>query len=332
MSANFENIRRQPYISKTAFDGTMQHFVEGREILAEKLAENEGKPAARSRILRVIADQKWDDFQLRFTAGQSVEELRALLGDVVRAYEQYAEALDVLPDDEYHPPFILNDVVDRYVDYLNLICTAILLHREDLIPTIHGLNAGTDYDGEDAIIEELLSFYLPDRPKLNEWFWEKPYNLLLDVIDVDDSAERPKAMKKYVKAWYPAMKGRAMFFGKHENIEEDFSPYFGYWAMCAAAVTYLYDIDDSSYRDELVYPKDLVEYARSTPRKPVVLDEGNQLLRVLGGQPCPKEGTWFSPAKMDSARRFKAGEIMPSFDASEYGATIWQWVAEHDGS
>ena len=35
-----------------------------------------------------------------------------------------------------------------------------------------------------------------------------------------------------------------------------------YWAPID---TYLYDIDDSAYRDELVYPKDLVDYARKSP-------------------------------------------------------------------
>ena len=67
------------------------------------------------------------------------------------------------------------------------------------------------------------------------------------------------------------MKGKVHFWGKHEKIKPEFTPYLGYWAMCAGAFTYLYDIDDSSYRDELVYPKDLVDYARSIPRKTDVL-------------------------------------------------------------
>lgn len=318
--------RRQPYLSESAFLGTLKIFKSGEVTLERTLAENANDPAARSRVLRVMADHKWKTLQLRFTAGDSLRELSVILGEVVQAYEIYSDALDVLPDMEYTPPFILDDTIDRYVSYLSLISVAVLLHREDLIPKIYGLNAETDYDGEDAIIEELLRFYLPDRPVLQEWFWEKPYGVLLDVIDSDDSIARAKMMKKYVKAWYPAMKGQAFFWGKHEKIEEDFSPYYGYWAMCAAAFTYLYDIDDSSYRNEMVYPRDLVDYARATPRQVVALDDGTQLLRVLGGQPCPREGFWFSPAKNESTRRFKTGEVMPTFDASQYGTTIWQWV------
>jgi hypothetical protein len=50
----------------------------------------------------------------------------------------------------------------------------------------------------------------------------------------------------------------------------------------------------------------------------------NQRLRVEGGQPCPQTGYWLTPAKSDSRRHFKEGELMPAFD-STYGSTIWQW-------
>ena len=96
--------------------------------------------------------------------------------------------------------------------------------------------------------------------------------------------------------------------------------------MCAGAFTYLLDIDDVSYRNEEVYPKDVVDYARSFPRRSVKTEDGTDILRVEGGQACPREGTWFSPAKQDSARYFKVGEVMQVFDRTEYGQTIWQWM------
>jgi hypothetical protein len=46
---------------------------------------------------------------------------------------------------------------------------------------------------------------------------------------------------------------------------------------------------------------------------------------ILGGQPCPKAGWWFTPAKANSGRYFKEGELMPDFK-SDYGLTIWQWL------
>ena len=46
--------------------------------------------------------------------------------------------------------------------------------------------------------------------------------------------------------------------------------------------------------------------------------------RAEAGQPCPRDGYWFTPARTDSRRHFTAGEIMPDVGGS-YGATIWQW-------
>lgn len=123
--------------------------------------------------------------------------------------------------------------------------------------------------------------------------------------------------------------GKAEFWGAHKRITPEFSPYFGYWAMCAGAFTYLLGLDDGSYRDEEVYPKDMVDYARSLSRRAVKLSDGREILRVEGGQPCPSKGVWFGPAKSEDSRYFKTGEVMPVLEASEYGHTIWQRADEN---
>jgi hypothetical protein len=47
-------------------------------------------------------------------------------------------------------------------------------------------------------------------------------------------------------------------------------------------------------------------------------------LRVEGGNPFPQTGYWFTPARVNSRRRFDEGEIMP-MAGSDFGSTIWQW-------
>ena len=42
------------------------------------------------------------------------------------------------------------------------------------------------------------------------------------------------------------------------------------------------------------------------------------------GQPCPRDGVWFTPARKGSRRLFTFGELMPEV-GGDYGATIWQW-------
>ena len=320
----FDQVRRQPYIDEVAYQNTIANIRNSIAISEQKCKQEGRDHDAQSFTLSFMANQQWFEFQLRFTAGDALDTLAARLSTVVEAYERFVESLDHGPSEKYFPPFRLDDLIDTYVDYVNLLAACSLFHREDLIGRVAALNRGTEFDGIDAIIEELLGLYLDDRPFADELYWEKPYGDLLDVVDSETPTTRADRMRKYVKGWYRAMKGKAAFWGTHEKITPAFSPYCGYWSFCSAAFTYLYDIDDSSYREEIIYPSDLVAFARSIPRRPVRLEDGREMLRVVGGQPCPREGIWFTPAKADSSRRFRVGEIMPVFDSTDYGMTIWQ--------
>jgi hypothetical protein len=321
---SFESTRRQDFIDAESYRNTLAHYHKEIPLYQENLAEPEVHPGAHAEFLHMRATDHWTLLQLRYTGGEPIEELTPLFDGIASSYSEYVDKINEVTDERYYPPFLMSQFFDEYAEYLHILCVTILLHREDLLPAVLGWNDGTDFDGADAVIEELFKFYFPDRPDVDEWLWDKPYKPLLDTIDEPDPRERPRLMKKFVKNWYPSMKGIAAFWGGHEEIKPDFSPYSGYWNMCAAAFTYLYDIDDSSYRDEITYPKDLVDYARSMPRRPVSREDGEQILRVLGNQQCPRDGYWFSPAHLDSLKLFKAGELMPALD-SEYGATIWQW-------
>jgi len=265
-SLDFVKRRRQPFLPEQSYLNTLEWFENDLVMLKEQQAVPDASPRSAASGLDMWASTLWDIFEMRYTAGEDLSQLALYLTQVVEAYERADDAAEEVPDEEYYPLIILNDLIDVYIEYLNLLSAAVLLHREDLIPRIFGLIEGTDFDASDAVIEDLLGFYLPDRPSLDGWHW-KAHTPLLDAIDAETPDERAKGMAKYVGGWYNSLRGVAIFWNKHEQIKHDFSPYKGYWAMCAAAFSYLYDIDDSSYRDNMVYPKDMIDYARSKPRK-----------------------------------------------------------------
>ena len=266
--SNFQSKRRQHYLDEESYRNTVA------QLEAENAVDSAlDQPLAdRCTDLRLTAYSNWIIFQLRYTAGENLTSLANSLDNIVIAYEDWVDALDDLADDAHHPPFIMDDLIDTYVDYLNMVCVAVLLRREDLIARVCALNEGTDFDRVDAVLEELFAFFLPDRPQLDYLLWKKPYHQLLNAIDSDNPEEMAAEMKRYVQAWYASMKGKAHFWGMHEKIKPAFTPYYGYWTMCAAAFTYLYDLDDASYRDETVYPAELVHYARSIPRHDHTMD------------------------------------------------------------
>ena len=58
------------------------------------------------------------------------------------------------------------------------------------------------------------------------------------------------------------MKHHPRWYNEHLNISgEGYAGYYGYWAFEAGATVFLLDLDDSQ-TGHLVYPRDLVDYAR----------------------------------------------------------------------
>ena len=55
--------------------------------------------------------------QLKYTAGESLTDLANSLDDIVISTDRYVDACDDMEDNEYSAPFVLNHMIDIYVDY-----------------------------------------------------------------------------------------------------------------------------------------------------------------------------------------------------------------------
>lgn len=92
--------------------------------------------------------------------------------------------------------------------------------------------------------------------------------------------------------------------------------------------------EDTRYKDGSI-PEEEELYPLQEPLSPVEeraayqqpSPESKQHPNVPANQPCPESGWWFTPAKADSRRYFKQGDIMPSL-GGDYGQTFWQWASD----
>lgn len=326
MKNQFQDVRRQDFLDEESYANTLKQIADDRKNFESALANTDTTAHGRVTARMMIASYDWFVFRLQYTAGVPVEELAHSLDGIVASFEAHAEELKSSLNPYDRAAFNLADSIDEYVDYLNLLSVLVLLRRTDLLPRAAALLTDTILDGQDAIVEDLLKFFISGRPAPDESYWGKPFQILIDAIDAQSRTDAARKMKQYVQKWYPAMKGQASFWGKHEQIVPEFSPYSGYWAMCAAAFTYLYNIDDAAYRDELVYPKDLIDYARTLQADASAVQPQLLQLRVVAGNPCTRTGFWMTPARENSRAAFNVGDIMPEVANSDYGFTIWQWV------
>ena len=259
---------------------------------------------------------------ISYTAGESIDSLSPRLEKLIESYEAYQHALADEDGEPYISPLAIDDWPEQYEECVQVVSLCILLRRVDLLVRFVGLIDRAGYSGEDTLYEDLLAKCLPSRTDLDAWYHEL-YTPLIKAIYASSAKEASELLRQYCSEWYPAFKKlQAKWHDSHLDIEGDDGSYVGYWAFEAGAIAFLYDIDDSKI-DHMVYPKDLVEYARNYQGA-----NGTQINRVVAGDPCTKTGYWFTPAQANSRRHFQQGEIMPSISDSTWGDSLWYWSGE----
>ena len=255
--------RRQSFLSENYFETYQKYTIDFG--FARRLANLDEVKLELPRFIGVaygMADTRTDFLSLQYTAGIPIDKLRGDLDQIVADWERYADALRKFNKQPDLWAFDFSDRVE-YNQAMQLVGITILLKREDLLPRVAALCDA--FKGDDAIYDALLFPYLPNRPSPEGFFHADPYNIVIDAIDEEDPKKQADLMKKAVKRWYTANKDQP-FHDTHKQIDDDGSGgYFGYWCFELAALTVILGIDDSSFRDDITYPKDLADYARQKP-------------------------------------------------------------------
>jgi len=323
----FYSNRRERFLNEEPYavfvKWSENHADELEALLRDQLAEQTNSDAAFIQWSSGIAGHAVERLIGAYSAGEPIESLVRQLSRCILLVER-----PVLPNAKHRTEPYYMDEPDSYAYAMWLLSLTKLLRHDALIPRVAALFdvAKEENRGKDALFEALLQkLGLPSVPANNCLKNMKAHPLLLEAISAEP-AQRPKHVARFLDKWYPSMKA-CYWHGRHTRVPQNF---FGYWAFEAGLVTYLWDIDDSSYRDMPFYPKDLVDYARGHPNAaPADADSPNAGERrrrgVRAGEPCPETGFWFTPAKQDSRRHFTIGEVMPDV-GGDYGMTIWQWA------
>lgn len=323
MSNSIDQLRRQQFLTREFYES---QFNQLDSIAPELLALYQAHPdkiEQRRSWSYHLADDSYKLLSLKFTAGEHPEKLRAELVGVIEAYERFQKALEEYEQIPNVAPLGMGNIGD-YERCMQLIGLCYLLHRRDLLPRIAALQ-DPGYAGEDALYEDLLDYALPERYDTDAMLHLEAYDPLIDAMYADSDDGCAQAIQRYVDDWYPHFKYIPWHDG-HLGINGTEGYYFGYWAFEAGAVALLCDIDDSQI-DHMVYPKDLVAWARQHAHLSATdgaSGASGAALRCEAGQPCPQEGWWVSPARANSRRRFELNDTMPEL-GGDYGATIWQW-------
>lgn len=322
--------RREQFLQLENYNSEFDSLVGGIYMVTTDLPKYRDQPDT-SGLMVSTRRRLWDTMDwlsLQYSAGANVEQIAAVWPYALAWAEEYGSF-----HERYHQspkaegrmvPHAALRTEDYWIVALRLVCFGLLTGHADQMPRVMKFldygNALMDvYDG---LLERLAAPFARGRSTPPDTCARHlPYRKLLKVFAAPE-AKRPALMEQYLDDWYEASR-REPYIDQHERY-----CFTGYWSWESAAVTWLLNIDDGSYRDKDFYPRDLVDYARTHGALPSTASENaidqSARLRIEAGQPCPQAGYWFTPAQLHSRRHFKEGDIMPVVD-SDYGVTIWQW-------
>lgn len=286
--------------------------------------------AGRRRIIDVL-----DLMSLQYSAGGNIAFMQETYSYIVNWTEEYAEL-----HARYHQSpeakgrfvwHIALGTEDYWFIALRLICFGLLMGYADqmyrIMPVIDYTEAMPDGQEKDGLIERLVASFVVDRGILpSKARRHLPYRKLMKVFDAAVE-KRPVLILQYLEDWYEASR-REPFYDQHpqSGIRTGVS-YFGYWSWEAATVTWLLDIDDTTYRDHEFYPKDLVDFARNHSNK--ISDNQDFVhIKIKGGDKCTRKGYWVTPAKPEERKYFEQGDVLPILKESDWGEVFWQYDGE----
>ena len=229
---------------------------------------NSATPDADGQAL--ILQERLKLVRLQYTAGEPVESLLPLYHESVealaewqQAYTHYLELLAAESGKSLHTKRSALQFKDlfEFEQAMDLVSLGVLLG--DGLAVRRAAMLMESWRGTDMMFEAVVEPAVDDPRDIEEFFHEEPYGLLVDAIyTADTPQEASDFVKRYLDNWYKAFEGVPWHNG-HLVFNDEYSNYEGYWAFDAAAVCVIHGIDDSSFRDHLVYPKDLADWARA---------------------------------------------------------------------
>lgn len=299
-------------MSAARFENFFINYRKSVRFFEENTFQADSEAQEKSVRARYFQKLIFKEILIRYTAGDAIESLIPLLETLVDSYERLQRQLAIYQGIPNITPLTIDDWLDQYEECVQVFSLCILLHRTDLLQRFVALIDPAGYAGDDTLYEDLLCKLLPERYDVDRWYHDL-YTPLVQAIYAEDPTQAATLLQQYCDAWYPAFE-QAPWHDSH--LQGDEGSYCGYWALEAAAVAFLYGIDDGAI-DSTVYPRDLVAYARDV--RPA---DAGRVAPLPAGQACSRTGYWFAPLETETREYFESGEVMPQ------SGGVWYWVGE----
>ena len=201
----------------------------------------------------------------KYSKGDSIESLKESFSEIIKRMPDESAPINTKVKKRVGKETVYLDqyMVEPYERMLRLLSLAYLLDVSDAdFKTVFGV---IDRDNiRDNLYEFIIKARFPDRIQAGEEEYDsksvilKVYKNLRETATENDLPEAAKHVGKFLKKdFYHKNTG---FYDFHKS---KINLYYGYWSFESAAISAIKGVNDSNFRDNEYYPKDLVDYYRS---------------------------------------------------------------------
>lgn len=190
---------------------------------------------------------------LRYGRGDDIHSIKGDVENVFLSRKNLIDTVSTLPDEDIKEMY---SDFDLDVYYYIISCLSFLFSiKAEANDFKQAFKAVGDLKSDSMLMRLYELLTREDLPAVGKrsLIYPKIYSRLFDVFEATES-ERPALMKKFLDGWYKSMRPAAWY----NNDKGGEGAYFGYWCFEAALVVNLLNIDDSAFRDNIYYPKDLI--------------------------------------------------------------------------
>ncbi|UTZ22433.1 PoNe immunity protein domain-containing protein [Vibrio campbellii] len=317
----FAQIRREPLLELKEFEEQYEFFM-SESPLYKALKDESKTELHRARISWSITLDRFEYALLVYSGGGSGAKVLELSELALKELKRHKH-------DFPHKAYFFWEP-DSFQFLLWTLSFVVLTGKTEYLPTITRLYGTSPEVSGEACMAQLFRLFnvhgIPDNTE-EALVFPKSYQHLYNAIKTGplepSKKEREESVKAYLRGWYKGMKD-CYWYGRHKRPVANF---FGYWALEAAMVTLLFDLDDTGYNHLPYYPKDWVAEARKQGFDKLILKANLPSIQVAFPETmCPMTGEWKSNLSSE-VLSLKEGEIMPG-PLQDENETSYFWVLQ----
>ncbi len=209
----------------------------------------------RVSVMEGKVEIRRDILILSFTSGLTFSDIEreynCYLDDLIKTTDQYQTKKSFAPD----------NILEQYIQCTWILSFAYFFNAEKsevekIIPHI-------PYTGKDKLIDRLIAAIIPEHPVSQDIAFPDVYKPICDAMGVYDKDARDVLVQLFLKKYYPSLKKHDVtWYDSHKEKDPEYNFHTGYWVFELAAIAVAIGWDDTDFRDNMYYPKDLADWKR----------------------------------------------------------------------